>query len=244
LAAVRSAAAAAAGAAAADDDDDCFIRHDARSTAAPVSAYPNSADAAAAAPPHSLMSLKAQRVTSGALPPPPSISLPWTASSHQALPPSSISTGVADGFSRSHSYGLGNSDINTSVAEKSASEAAELSVPPYLAHRYSPRAQEFKEGVEMELDRQAAKQDCSLAKVPIASLLPYQTAAEAQEHAVVPDARQSAAPLSSWSSPPQLASTASAARPPSPSPSPSSTRQSSSIPSLLDSIALSSAGDV
>jgi hypothetical protein len=237
LAAVRSAAAAA------DDDDDCFIRHDAKSTAAPVSAYPNATDAAAAVPPHSLMSLKAQRVTSGALPPPPSISLSWTTSSHQALPPTSISTGADDGFSRSHSNSMGNSGINSGVAEKScAPEAVESSIPPYLAHRYNPRAQNFKEGVEMEMDRHAIKQDCAQAKLPIASLLPHPMMTEAQEHAAVTDAQQLAAPLSSWSSPPQLASTASAVRPPSPSPSPSSSRQSSSIPSLLDSIALSSAG--
>ena len=160
LAAIRSVASSDSHAAPADDES--FMRQDAKSAS---SAPLHVVDAAAAAQPtSSLMSLKAQRVTSGTLPPPPSLSLPWTTSSHQApslAPPAAPAhSEVSGGPSYRHGSMNSNSDIHLNASGSSTSiEAAEAPPPEYSAQRYSPRAEDVKERVDSESEGQSSRQD-------------------------------------------------------------------------------------
>jgi len=232
LGAIRSIAASDSHVAPADDES--FMRQDAKSAScAPLHVV----DAAAAAQPtSSLMSLKAQRVTSGTLPPPPSLSLPWTTSSHQApslAPPAAPAhSEVSGGLSYRHGSMNSNSDIHLNASGSSTSiEAAEAPPPEYSAQRYSPRAEDVKERVDSESEGQSIRQDHGGTRWHSAAVLPKHTATQQQYiSAQLPVPQQQHTPP------------ASAVRQPSPSPSPSSNRNSPSLPSLLDSISLASAG--
>ncbi len=230
LAAIRSVASCESHLAPADDES--FLRQDAKSV---PSASLHAVDTAAAAPPtSSLMSLKAQRVTSGTLPPPPSLSLPWTTSSHQtpslAPPAAPAHSEISGGLSYRH----GSSDIHPNVRGSSSSaEAAEAPPPEYSAQRYSPRAEDVKERVDSESEGQSIRQDRGDTRWHSAAVLAKHTTTQQQYlSAQLPVPQQQHTPP------------ASAVRQPSPSPSPSSNRNSPSLPSLLDSIALASAGRV
>lgn len=231
LAAIRSVASCDSHAAPADDES--FMRQDAK--CAPSSSL-HAADTAAAAPPtSSLMSLKAQRVTSGTLPPPPSLSLPWTTSSHPTstlVPPAvSAHSEISGGLSSRN----GNGDTHPSNFRGSGSscDAADAPPPEYSARRYNPLAEDVKERVDLESEGQSIRQDRGDTRWHSAAVLPKHAATQQQ-------------PLSAPLPAPQQQHTppASAVRQPSPSPSPSSNRNSPSLPSLLDSIALASAGRV
>ena len=232
LAAVRSAASCDPRAA---EDDELYLRQDAKS--APTVSLQAVVAAAAAPAPSSLMSLKAQRVTSGALPPPPSLSLPWTTSSHHSalpLPAAPASAETCDGFSYSHRQGRGNHN-SEAHSSHSSSEAADVPPPQYSysAQRYSPRAEDLRDRVDVESEGQATRQDHVEVTWPSALLIPHQMTKQQQAvqlHLPIPPPHQTPPPSS--------------VRPPSLSPSPSSSRSSPSLPSLLDSIALASAGHV
>ncbi len=222
LAAVRAAASSDPRAAA--DDDELFSGHDSKPAS---SASQLAVDAATGAPPSaSLMSLKAQRITSGALHPPPSLALPWTTTSHEAPPFNPpFAPPAAD---RRHAHAM--HKLLVAADNSSTSEDAEAHPAVYSAQRYSPRAEDG-ERVDMESEGQVIRQDRVEAAWSNVSLHPDQTSKQQQTAASLLPMPQ-----------PSLTPPASAARPPSPSPSPSSSRSSPSLPSLLDSIALASAG--
>jgi hypothetical protein len=214
LAAVRSAAILDPRAAA--DDVEFPSRQDKKSAPDVACTVRHAVDTAVAAPApasSSLMSLKAQRVTSGALPPPPSLALPWTTS---ALP------------APAHEGG-------------NFAEVAEAPAPAYSAQRYSPRAADVEQRDHAwDYARPvapAAAHDESQTQWPGSSLLRHQSTKQQQDCSFGQDAQQQGVPLP----PPQNTPPAAAARPA--SPSPSSSRSSPSRPSLLDSIALASAGE-
>ena len=240
LAAVRSAAARDPRAGA--EDDEFFPRQDARPEQAAAAAQ--AADHAAPAPASSsLMSLKAQRVTSGALPPPPSLSLPWATSSHHSAAPH---IPAAAAHSQAATARLNGSDCNP--AHNPCAEAAEAPTPAcsaeapapaYSAQRYNARAADVRAGDEAEGEGRAAVPDDSEAKWPDHKA--DQTAKELQHRGAMREAAAAAWQTQAVPSllPPGTPPTA-AARPA--SPSPSASRSSPSLPSLLDSIALASAG--